>query len=68
MVPIVCERAWKRPTDTTPFPNVWHRFTAVNENGRTFEFRIEDMTSDQYDEVWEMYKKHYFVNGEELAR
>ena len=52
---------WKRPDDT-PYPNVWHRFKVKSNDGKEYRIRIQDLTPDRHDEVWDMYERHFFAD------
>ncbi|KAK7590898.1 hypothetical protein V9T40_002511 [Parthenolecanium corni] len=52
---------WERPS-TIPFPHVWHRFQAKSSTGKSFSFRVEDLTPDRQDEAWKFFVDHYLVD------
>ncbi|KAK7590896.1 hypothetical protein V9T40_002509 [Parthenolecanium corni] len=52
---------WSRPA-TIPFPHVWHRFQAKSSTGKSFNFRIEDLTPDRHNEAWKFMAQYFFVD------
>lgn len=52
---------WKRPS-SLEYPKVWHRFEKTNKDGKTMKFKVQDLTEEYHDNLFEMFMKDYIVN------
>ena len=60
------KKVWKRPNDAASIPTIWHKLTTeTRNNSRTLnKIRIQDMTSDQYNEVWDVFTEHFYPDDD----
>lgn len=49
---------WKR-SSSIEYPKVWHRFEKTNKDGKTIKFKIQDLTEEYHDKVFELLAKDY---------
>ena len=55
----IFERHWVRPDLITNFPKIWDRFTTSDRNEHSYKIRIQDVTPDLHDEVWDVMKNYF---------
>lgn len=55
----ILQLKWMRPTNK-PFPHVWHRFEILTEAGKRLPVRVQDVTPDRHDDLWELFKSDFY--------